>query len=107
MSLLFELSKSPVEFVVGPNIKYDANSEIINLYPNPNDGLFSIEFVNPLQNERNEIVITDLAGKQVYNGHVSKEETIKQIDLSYIKSGIYILMIIYKRIIVTKKIIKY
>jgi hypothetical protein len=100
-------TSSPVEFVVGPNIKYDANSEIINLYPNPNDGLFSIEFVNPLQNERNEIVITDLAGKQVYNGHVSKEETIKQIDLSYIKSGIYILMIIYKRIIVTKKIIKY
>jgi uncharacterized repeat protein (TIGR02059 family) len=95
----------PVEFKVGTTIKYDANSEIINLYPNPNNGHFSIGFINPLQNERSEILITDLAGKQVYNGYVSKEETIKQIDLSYIKSGIYILMIIYKEILVTKKII--
>jgi hypothetical protein len=99
-------TSSPVEFVVGSNIKYDAHSEIINLYPNPNDGHFSIEFINPLQNEISEVVITDLAGKHVYNGPVSKEEIIKQIDLSYIKSGIYILMIIYKRIIVTKKFIK-
>jgi uncharacterized repeat protein (TIGR02059 family) len=98
---------SPVEFVVGTTIKYDANSEIINLYPNPNDGHFSIEFVNPLQNERSEIIIADLAGKQVFQGTLLKEETIKQIDLSYIKSGIYLLMIIGKGIIVTKKIIKY
>ncbi len=97
----------PIEFEVAANIKYDANSEIINLYPNPNDGHFSIKFINPLQNEKSEVVITDLAGKQVYNGLVSKEEIIKQIDLSYIKSGIYILMIIYKEILVTKKIIKY
>jgi uncharacterized repeat protein (TIGR02059 family) len=95
----------PVEFEVWTTIKYDADSKIINLYPNPNDGHFSIGFINPLQNERSEILITDLAGKQVYNGYVSKEETIKQIDLSYIKSGIYILMIIYKEILVTKKII--
>ena len=97
----------PIEFEVAANIKYDANSEIINLYPNPNDGHFSIKFINPLQSEKSEIIITDLAGKQVYNGLVSKEEIIKQIDLSYIKSGIYILMIIYKEILVTKKIIKY
>jgi uncharacterized repeat protein (TIGR02059 family) len=95
----------PIEFSIGTTIKYDANSEIIKLYPNPNDGHFSIGFINPLQNERSEILITDLAGKEVYNGYVSKEETIKQIDLSYIKSGIYILMIIYKEILVTKKFI--
>jgi uncharacterized repeat protein (TIGR02059 family) len=97
----------PIEFDVGTTIKYDADSKIINLYPNPNDGHFSIEFINPLQNEKSEIIITDLAGKQVYNGLVSKEETLKQIDLSYIKSGIYILMLIYKEILITKKIIKY
>jgi parallel beta-helix repeat protein len=99
-------TSSPIEFVVGPNIKYDANSEIIKLYPNPNDGHFSIEFINPLQNEKSEILITDLAGKQVYNGSASKEDSIKQIDLSYIKSGIYILIIICKKILVTKKFIK-
>ena len=97
---------SPVEFVVGTNIKYDANSEIINLYPNPSDGHFSIKFINPLQNDKSEIIITDLAGKQVYNGVVLKEETLKQFDLSNSKDGIYIMMIKNKEILVTKKIIK-
>ena len=96
---------SQVEFVVGANIKYDANSEIINLYPNPSDGHFSIKFINPLQNDKSEIIITDLAGKQVYSGTVLKEETLKQFDLSNIKSGIYVMMIICKELLVTKKII--
>jgi uncharacterized repeat protein (TIGR02059 family) len=98
-------TSSPVEIVVGVNIKYDADSKIINLYPNPNDGHFSIEFIIPLQNKKCNIVITDLAGKQVYNGTVSKEETLKQFDLSNSKPGIYIVMIKDKEILVTKKII--
>jgi parallel beta-helix repeat protein len=96
---------SPVEFVVGANIKYDANSEIINLYPNPSDGHFSIKFINPLQNDKSEIIITDLAGKQVYSGPILKEETLKQFDLSNIKSGIYVMMIICEELLVTKKFI--
>ena len=32
------------------------------------------------------IIVADIEGKQVYNSLVSKEETIKQINLSYIKS---------------------
>ena len=97
---------APVEFVVGAKVKYDANSDIIKLYPNPNDGHFSIAFINPLQNEKSDIVITDLAGKQVYNGPVLKEETLKQFDLSGSKSGIYIMMIKDKEILVAKKFIK-
>jgi hypothetical protein len=86
-------------------IKYDSNSEIINLYPNPNDGRFLIEFINPLQNDKSEIIITDLAGKQVYNGLVLKEEILKQFDLSSSKPGIYIMMIKDKEILITKKFI--
>jgi hypothetical protein len=97
---------APVEFVVGPKVKYDANSDIIKLYPNPNDGHFSIAFINPLQNEKSDIEITDMAGKQVYNGTVKKEETLKKIDLSDSKSGIYIMIIKDKEILVTKKFIK-
>jgi uncharacterized repeat protein (TIGR02059 family) len=97
---------SPVEFEVGSTVKYDMNSEIVKLYPNPNNGHFSIEFINPLQNEKGEIIITDLAGKQVYNGPVSKEETLKQIDVSDSRSGIYVMMIMDKDILVTKKFIK-
>ena len=96
----------PVEFEVGTTIKYDSNSEIVNLYPNPNNGHFSIKFSNPLQNDKSEIIITDLAGKEVYNGQVLKEETLKQFDLSNSKPGIYIMMIKDKEILVTKKFIK-
>jgi hypothetical protein len=97
---------SPVEFEVGSNVKYNANSEIVNLYPNPNDGHFSIKFISPLQSEKSQIIITDLAGKQVYNGPVLKEEILKQFDLSNSRSGLYVMMIKNKEILVTKKFIK-
>jgi uncharacterized repeat protein (TIGR02059 family) len=43
---------SPVEFVVGAITKYDGNSDVVKLFPNPNNGHFSIEFINPLQSEK-------------------------------------------------------
>ena len=97
---------SPVEFIVGSTVKYDANSDIVKLYPNPNNGHFSIEFINPIQSERSEIIITDLAGKQVFNGPLLKEETLKKFDLSDSRSGVYVMMIKDKDIYVTKKFIK-
>jgi uncharacterized repeat protein (TIGR02059 family) len=97
---------SPVEFVVGGKVKYNANSDIINLYPNPNNGHFSIDFINPLQNDKSEIIITDMSGKQVYDGPVLKEEITKQFDLSSASAGIYVMMIRDKDILVTKKFIK-
>ncbi len=97
---------SPVEFVVGISVKYDANSDIINLYPNPNDGHFSIDILSPLQSDKSEIVITDLAGKQIYSGPIKKEEMSKEFDLSGASSGIYVMMVRDKQILVTKKFIK-
>jgi uncharacterized repeat protein (TIGR02059 family) len=99
-------ASAPIEFIVGTPVKYDAKSEIVNLYPNPNNGQFTIAFVNPLQNEKSEIVIADMAGKQVYQGPVTREEIQKQFDLSEIKSGMYVMMIRDKNIVVTKKFIK-
>jgi uncharacterized protein YjdB len=96
----------PVELKVSNSSKYDVDSNILKLFPNPNDGHFSIEFVNPLQNAKSYIIITDITGKQVYNGQLSKEETLKQFDLSNIKSGVYIMMIVDKEILITKKFIK-
>jgi uncharacterized repeat protein (TIGR02059 family) len=100
-------TSSVIEFKVGGGPVYDANSEIINLYPNPNDGNFSIEFLQPIEDEKCKIVITDLGGKQVSIVPVLEGETIKHFNLSYIKSGIYIMMVISKGILVTKKFIKY
>jgi hypothetical protein len=84
----------------------EVNSESINLFPNPNMGHFTIEIISPLKNESNKISVANLTGEKVYDGILLKEELTKQFDLSYLNSGIYILMIIGKEILVTKKFIK-
>jgi uncharacterized repeat protein (TIGR02059 family) len=100
-------ASSIIQFKVGTAPIYDANSEIINLYPNPNDGNFSIEFLKPLEDEKCRIIITDLGGKQVADLPVLQGETVMNFNLSSIKSGMYIMMVIGKNIVVTKKFIKY
>ncbi len=97
---------APVAFTVEKTAIYDVNSEIVNLYPNPNDGHFSIDLVAPLQSEKYQIIITDLAGKKILLEPLLIEETSKQFDLSYVQSGIYIMMIMDKEILITKKFIK-
>jgi hypothetical protein len=95
---------SEVQLMVGKKTTYDANSEIINLYPNPNDGHFTIDILVPFGNSRNQIVISDMTGHQVYREVFTPEETSKQIDIPNAKSGIYIVAIIGNEIVVTKKV---
>lgn len=97
-------TSSIVEFTVNAKTAYDAKSDIIKLYPNPNHGHFTITFLVPLENEKNEIIISDLNGNQVYREPITAEETTKQIDLPNVRSGIYIMTVISNEIIVTKKI---
>jgi uncharacterized repeat protein (TIGR02059 family) len=94
-----------VEFTVGNKPVYDGNSDIINLYPNPSDGHFSIEFLVPLQSTRSEIIISDMSGNQVQREPVTPEETVKQIELLNARTGLYILTVVSDQILVTKKII--
>jgi uncharacterized repeat protein (TIGR02059 family) len=96
---------APVEFVVGAASRFDSKSDVINLYPNPNNGHFTIDFVSPLKSQTSTIVISDMTGKQVYNGPVSNEELSRQIDLSNIRTGMYVMIIKDKEIVVTKKFI--
>ena len=100
-------TSSLIEFNVGGGPVYDAESEIINLYPNPNNGNFSIEILKPFEDEKCKVVITDLGGKQISNVPILEGGTLMHFDMSYIKSGIYIMMVIGKGILVTKKFIKY
>jgi uncharacterized repeat protein (TIGR02059 family) len=93
-----------VKFTVDEKSKFDAGSDVINLYPNPNQGHFTIDILVPLVNVKNEIVISDLTGNQVYRDIISPEETSRQIDLPKVRSGIYILSIVSNEIVVTKKV---
>ncbi len=95
-----------IDFIVKSSPVYDVDSEIINLYPNPNNGDFWIEILKPFEEEKCKIVITDLGGKQISNIPILNEETLIQFDMSHINSGFYIMNVIGKGILVTKKFIK-
>jgi len=82
---------------------YNANSEILNLYPNPNDGYFSINFYSSLPNENYRVSIINIAGKTVYNDIIKNQESSREFDLSSKAPGSYILMIINGNEIITAK----
>jgi uncharacterized repeat protein (TIGR02059 family) len=90
---------------VKDNQGYDADSDILKLYPNPNVGHFSINFISPLK-KKIMVTIVNCLGKAVYSESMLEEENSREFDLSFIDPGIYILMITDNEILVTKKFIK-
>lgn len=82
------------------------NRDFFNLYPNPNDGRFSIDFTSSFVADNYTVTVFDLIGKTVYRGVFSKEEETPGFDLSHLKAGIYILMISGEAIVTTQKFIK-
>ncbi len=96
---------SPVQFTVDAKATFDAKSEIINLYPNPSDGHFTVDFLVPLKNAKSQVIISDLNGNVVRRETITSEETTKEFELTNVRSGLYILTVIDNEIVVTKKII--
>lgn len=67
---------------------YDQNnSDGIRIYPNPNRGLFYIEFDDP--NQYINITILDVVGKVIYED--TKLKNLMQLNLESFTSGVYIL----------------
>ena len=87
-------------------LSYNENRAFFNLYPNPNDGRFSINFITALEAEKYVVTIVDLIGETVYQQELSNDETIKQFDISHLKRGTYVLMISSNQILLTQKFIK-
>ena len=88
------------------DVYIDARTGLINLYPNPNDGHFSLESLIPLQNRRDILNIINSTGKTVYQGTWENEDNTRQFDLSHLNRGIYILIIKSQGVLFTKKFIK-
>ncbi len=77
----------------------------ITIYPNPTNGIFTINLTSNVSNLISDVCITDLSGKIIYlKNNTAGNKT--QIDISKENPGIYILKIIIKNNILTHKIIK-
>ena len=82
------------------------NREYFNLYPNPNDGRFSIKFTSPLVIENYTVTIVNLIGTTVYQQELPGVEETIYFDLPQLNPGTYVLMITSKAILLTQKFIK-
>lgn len=87
-------------------VAYNEKKEYFNLYPNPNNGRFTVDFTSLIDAETFILTIVDLKGTTVHRETLSAEETSKQFDLSHLNSGIYVVMIADSKILLTQKFIK-
>jgi hypothetical protein len=87
-------------------VAFNEKSEYINLYPNPNNGHFTVDFTSLADVDFFTVSVIDLIGKTVYREELSKDESTRQFDLSHLKNGIYVLMISANQILLTQKFIK-
>jgi hypothetical protein len=76
-------------------------NDIYTIYPNPNNGQFTLKSYNILYT----IEIYNITGKLVYLDNTLKRKTSVDIDLSYLKKGIYFARIQDSKQTVTEKII--
>ncbi|NLA50122.1 MAG: T9SS type A sorting domain-containing protein, partial [Bacteroidales bacterium] len=78
----------------------------VNIYPNPNDGNFFIDYSATQSDENHSISIINLAGKIVYHRMLFGTLDSIWFNLADLEPGIYIIMIKSKLIIATQKFIK-
>ncbi|MBU8893882.1 MAG: T9SS type A sorting domain-containing protein, partial [Bacteroidales bacterium] len=76
----------------------------IKVYPNPSEGLISIDLGN-LNDIGLELEIINLAGQRVFSKKIESTQSVDKIDLSNLPKGVYTLNIISKEWVHTKKII--
>ncbi|MRS05112.1 T9SS type A sorting domain-containing protein, partial [bacterium] len=86
-------------------VAYNQKSEFFNLYPNPNNGRFTVDFSSLVEAESFMLTVVDLIGNTVFREEMSANESTRQFDLSHLNSGIYILMIAAGQILLTQKLI--
>jgi len=84
-----------------------ASSFKFKVIPNPNKGLFNVQIVNPSKGNY-EFRITDVLGQEVYYvASLSEEGSIyeKEINLSHLPSGVYLINVIGANDILMEKVI--
>ncbi len=98
--LLLLLAPSGVSAQAGRQVTDDSYSESISIYPNPaTNGKISI---SSKSSEAKEIEIFDILGKKVMQTVVSSN---KEVNISNLNAGVYIITIKEEDVITTRKLI--
>jgi hypothetical protein len=74
------------------------------LYPNPNNGVFTIGFERQLE-ENAELTIMDMSGRKVASQTLANGQNTFALDYSSLSSGIYMVQIVYKQNKTTHKLV--
>ena len=88
--------------ITADNVTYLYNENSILIYPNPNNGCFTLSLSN-INNLMNSINIYDLSGKFIFSEKLNKNTM--EIHLKNVEEGIYTAKIIFAQGIVYKKIL--
>jgi PKD repeat protein len=82
-----------INVVSGPSIgivEQSANNSNFNLYPNPNNGIFSLALDPSYNNEPSGLSIYNMLGEVIYTARFDRNESLtKQIDLGGTPNGAY------------------
>jgi len=92
---------NPIGMGVGVGIE-ELNAEGINLYPNPNSGLFTLS-IEDYDDKSRDMVVLDMTGRQVFRDEVKMG--IQQFNLSHLAQGRYIVRIMGDRGLSMKSLI--
>lgn len=79
------------------------NLSKIKVYPNPNNGIFTIEIDEMLNEAQHVVSVYNVLGENIYNSEIKNRKS--EIDLSKQPDGIYFAQLKTEQGIVSKKII--
>jgi len=89
---------------VSPVVSLKVRPNVNRLYPNPNNGNFTLELADPATRTAN-VTIFSLTGESVFTDLMYAEELVKQFDLTYLEPCTYILCITESEIITVERFI--
>lgn len=87
---------------VATSVKNIDNEFDLNIFPNPNNGQFEINY-SYLTNHKTEVKVLDVLGKVVYQTELSNNKAL--IDLNTQSPGIYYVVLKSENKLITKKIV--
>ncbi len=83
-----------ITVIGGTGINYSETNTGLSVFPNPGNGKFAIVITNNFGEKQLKIAVTNLSGQKVYEDLCDiKVDLEKDIDLSYLSKGFYILTI--------------